>query len=413
MVLTPGLMVREPMTQSPNPLLLPAATALQAPDTTAYNNLDVETLAVGSTYADPISGATIYRLTDANFPNANASCGHDYAEGNQEVSLPWSGTKRTFLMYRLGGGPFTHWLIDFDPNGDPKLSNARELTDSLDPDRDICATFSNNPATPYYIYICNGGTVRRFDVRDGSEVTGGGWPWAGSIDAWLQQSKDDARFVGWRSGTTTMVMYEPGTATQKTYQNANGNEPRLETDGRYVGLSMNTPNNGGVFWDWNDNAVDWTHDGDGSASEIPFAHNANLRSLFAGVNWNLANPKQFWTIDPADSGSPTNLSGGANADPVHCSGNWIQSVSQLDQWFIAGIYNGTLDPGASYLGRGAIVFRRPSGGIRYLAHAYNTSAVYERFPFAKLSPDGRYVLFTSNMNGQSRCDLFLAVVPTS
>ena len=52
-----------------------------------------------------------------------------------------------------------------------------------------------------------------------------------------------------------------------------------------------------------------------------------------------------------------------------------------------------------------------TGERRLLAHAYNTSSDYTCYSFAKLSPDGRYTLFTSDMNGSSRSDLFLAELP--
>jgi len=281
------------------------------------------------------------------------------------------------------------------------------------PDRDLCLTFSNNPATPYYVYICSGGTVRRFDHRDGSEVTGGGWPWSASGDVWLHQSKDDARFCVLRSASGTMVAYEPATTTQKTRVDSNIDEPRMERDGRYVGLGMTTPNNGLNVWDWNTNSVIWTYDPLTSATGAPFAHGAQLRSLFVQSNWNIAIPYKYTTIDPAVAASDTDLTGGSTSDTLHGSGNWIQSVARDDQWCTFGRYLNPIDPGASYVGRGGIVFVRPSGGRRLLAHMYNDTTVYERFPFPKLAPDGRYVLFTSNMNGQSRCDQFLAKVPTS
>lgn len=47
-----------------------------------------------------------------------------------------------------------------------------------------------------------------------------------------------------------------------------------------------------------------------------------------------------------------------------------------------------------------------------LGHGYNTALSYSLLSFAKFSPDGRYVLFTSDMNGSPRSDLFLAELPT-
>jgi hypothetical protein len=59
-----------------------------------------------------------------------------------------------------------------------------------------------------------------------------------------------------------------------------------------------------------------------------------------------------------------------------------------------------------------MIFMTENGQRRLLAHPYNTSTTYETNSFAKLSSDGQYVLFTSDMNGGGRSDLFLAEVPT-
>ncbi|HEX9239214.1 MAG TPA: hypothetical protein VF910_00990 [Candidatus Bathyarchaeia archaeon] len=383
-----------------------------APDTTAYDALNIPALAAGGSYLDPVSGAKIYKLTDTSFPFAsNPASGHDYADGGDEISLPWSGTKRTIHVLRLGTG-FDHAMIDFDPSSG--VSNPRVLSGTMDPNRDLCLTFSNNPATPYYCYICNAdATVRRFDFRDNSEVTGGGWPWASTGDVWLHQSRNDARFVILKTSTGSTVVYEPSTTTAKTHTDSNVDEPRMERDGRYVGLGMTTPNNGLNVYDWNTDTITWTYDPLTSATHTPFAHGANLRSIFLQSNWDgTPAPGVYATIDPAVAQSDTNIGGAIVGDLLHGSGNWVQNAGN-GQWGLFGKYGSPIDPGSTYVGRGGMVFARISGGRYLLGHSYNTSNVYERFPFAKLSPDGRYALFTSNMNGQTRCDLFLAKVPTN
>ncbi|HMC21354.1 MAG TPA: Ig-like domain-containing protein, partial [Thermoanaerobaculia bacterium] len=62
---------------------------------------------------------------------------------------------------------------------------------------------------------------------------------------------------------------------------------------------------------------------------------------------------------------------------------------------------------------GGILLSTANGQRRVLAHLYNTTSNYTFYSFAKLSSDGNYVLFTSNMNGSARSDLFLAEMPTS
>src|SRR2546427_6616423 len=63
------------------------------------------------------------------------------------------------------------------------------------------------------------------------------------------------------------------------------------------------------------------------------------------------------------------------------------------------------------------MIRRPPRSTLFpyttLFRSYNTSANYTFYSFAKFSPDGNYVLFTSDMNGSARSDVYLAELPTS
>jgi hypothetical protein len=54
-----------------------------------------------------------------------------------------------------------------------------------------------------------------------------------------------------------------------------------------------------------------------------------------------------------------------------------------------------------------------NGERRLLGHPYNTTSTYTFYTFAKFSPDGAYVLFTSDMDGAGRSDLFLTELPTA
>jgi hypothetical protein len=54
-------------------------------------------MAAGNSYVDPTTGATIFKLTSATYPSESAHWGHDYAEGGDEVSLPYNGTTRAIL----------------------------------------------------------------------------------------------------------------------------------------------------------------------------------------------------------------------------------------------------------------------------------------------------------------------------
>src|SRR5205809_6747633 len=91
---------------APDPTLLPVATTSQAPLIAAYDALNVPAIAAGGSYLDPTTGVKVYKVTSATFPTTSANWGHDYAEGGDEVSLPYSGATRAA---RLDCGPY--WVV--------------------------------------------------------------------------------------------------------------------------------------------------------------------------------------------------------------------------------------------------------------------------------------------------------------
>lgn len=390
----------------PDPLLLPVATTAQVPLTAAYNALNVPSRAAGSFYLDPTTAVKIYKLTSATFPTASANWGHDYSEGGDEVSLPYNGETRSVLVRRNGGSWF---LVDFTPG--VGVGNGRALAGNLAPFMDLAFTFSNNPATPYYAYVSNGSTIRRVDMRTMAEAPGGGWPVTGETSAmWLHQSENDSFFTWMRgSGGSTIVGYEPTTSTKKTYTNSGLNEPRIDRAGRYVGVCMTSPYNGLVVWDWLTNSVLWTTPGDPG---IPFAHNASLRRRWMSVDWNMSYPPEYTKFSSDVPNSAVRIGGPATGSTIYGNGNWIQHPANLDdQWAAFSYYGGLRPPESYWLAPGATVLITANGQRRILMHPYNTISNYLFHPFAKFSPDGKYVLFTSNMNGSGRSDLFLAELP--
>jgi hypothetical protein len=390
---------------SPDPTLLPGATTLQVPLTAAYNALNVPSIAPGGSYLDPTTGVKIYKLTSGTFPTSSPSWNHDYSEGGDEVSLPYSGTTRAVLARKSDGW---YWLIDFTPG--LGVSNARPLTGIVKPFMDLAFAFSNNPATPYYAYVSDGSAIRRIDIRTLTEAPGNGWPQSEPGATWLHQSESDGMFVWMRGSTgTTMVAFEPSTNTKKTYTNAGMNEPRIDRAGRYVALSMTVPLNGLTVWDWNTASVAWTTPGDPG---IPFAHNASLRHRWVAVDWNMSYPPAYSMFIPDMPNSAQHIGGPANATLVHGNGSWIQHPVDLDDQWALFCHYGSLMPLQSYwLSPGGMVLITPKGDRRLLGHPYNTSSNYTLYTFAKFSSDGRYVLFTSDMDGSARSDLFLAELP--
>src|SRR3989442_868697 len=177
----------------PNPLLLPVAATTQVPLTVLYNALNIPSLAAGRSYLDPTTAVKIYKLTSATYPASSPNWGHDYGEGNDEVSLAYNGNTRAILMRQSSatGGPW--WMVDFTPG--VGVSNARRVVAPLIPWIDIAFTFSNNPATPYYAYTSNGGTIQRIDIRTMTAAPGNGWPVTEANASWMHQSANDGLFT--------------------------------------------------------------------------------------------------------------------------------------------------------------------------------------------------------------------------
>src|SRR5437867_1170872 len=310
--------------------------------------------------------------------------------------------------------------MDFTPGSG--VSNARNLGNyPFAPFIDGCITFSSNPATPYYMFVSSGATIRRVDVRTMTEAPGAGWPVTGETDAtWLHQGENDAFFTWMRGANgSTVVGYEPATGTKKTYSNGGLNEPRIDRDAsnRFVCISMSDPQNQALFWDWRNNVITWSSPlWPGTASgEPPVAHQASMRGYWVGVDWNLSLPWQFFKISATPNSIVNPLPGGSSQGGGHCDGNWNQHPSNADDQWYACYYYGELAPPSSQgaLAPGGILLSTANGQRRVLAHLYNTTSNYTFYSFAKLSSDGNYVLFTSNMNGSARSDLFLAEMPTS
>jgi hypothetical protein len=391
--------------QSPDPTLLPIATTAQIPLSVAYDALNVLSMAAGSSYLDPTTGVKVYKLTSGSFPAASPNWGHDYAEGGYEVSLPHTGNTRTVLVY---DGASTHWLLDFSP--DAGVSNPRPLTGTLRPYADISFTFSSNPATPYYAYVGTSTAVRRFDVRTMTEVPGDGWPTSASNVQWLTQSENDGLFAWLASDTTTMTAYEPRTGTKKTAKFDSGHQVQVDKGGRYIFWSLD--GNAGVIWDFRSGSVLWNVPGDPG---IPFAHTGMLRRRIAVTNWNAAAPYNFGYLAVDIPDSEQNVSGPAASGYAHTNGGWIQNPADLnDQWALTAHY-GIYELSSGYLAPSGLILWTINGGRRLLAHTYDTSIpyIYTWFPFAKFSADGNYAMFTSDMDGAGRSDVFLAAMPAS
>lgn len=416
----------------PDPTQFPAATGLDAWDTSAYDALDVPGMAAGDTYDDPVTATEITKVSSASFPTANSSLGvgGDYSDFGNRISLPWGAGEDTYtICYKVHGSGW--WLVDYQLGVGLDTDSKRQLTGSLAPDKDICFSFSNNPATPRIAYVINGGDLKRIDTDSMSVANTGNFPqtsfsWWGQLmhdrnDEWFiaRDGPSSTTWCAWKSGDDTLL-----TKTAAETGVGGVNELRLERDGEYA-----------IFTDTFDTAKAWRLSDDTlgpleNGGTFRFFHNASLRGYWSSNDPSPAIPwaTDRYEIDTGDlSLSKTRIVAngvGAGGATGHFAGNWIQTPADLlDQWFIlANSWWSSATPGFStalYF-QGAVGFLKlddldPNG--RLACHTYNiNNGEYWSITFVDISPDGKLVRFTSSMNldgSANRFDSFVFEVPRS
>jgi hypothetical protein len=328
--------------------------------------------------------------------------GHDYGDGPVQVSGEWGGNKHTILV--RGDG---YWLVDLERG--VGLSNWRQVPNGARPGSDLNWTFSKNPATPQIAYSYSGGQLVRVNTGTNQVQNTGNFPKSMSSGYWLHQDKNDEWFVK-MEGAGAVVAWNSVT-NQTLRQSFSGlDEPHMEGNGRYVALITD---GGTRVWDLQTNTVSsngwrqWT-----------FHHNASLLGHWISIH--VDGPVFNFRLDPNGSSSPTgvNIFEPGMATYQHGAGQWVQRTVPVNQQYavISSYGNlangGEIWPGAKL--KAAVGFLRSDGGdARILAHTYMVfnSGDYWQMPQATPSPDGKVVIFNSDMQNSNRYDLFLAEVP--
>jgi hypothetical protein len=337
--------------------------------------------------------------------------GHDYSDGPNEVSLGWGPNSDTHtLLIGASQGTGNYYLVDFLRGAG--FSNYRRLP--VQPARDLCFTFSN--VQPQIAYIVTGSQVVRFNTATMAVENTGNFPLTVSAFGWLQHDKTDTWFAGLLADNITVWAWNSQTNQYLTHYESWTNEGRLERDGRYIAIT-NT-NSTFRLWDLSTNTFGPVQS---DAINYWLGHNADLRGMWVSTDVNASAPFDLDRYVPSGGQIVKsrfyNNSGGA---AVHHSGNWVQSDADLGgtltrQWSVfSGVENDAFTATAAWK-QGIGVVRVDGSDARLLVHHYDlnpASLDYYADPFAQLSPDGKLVIFNSNMNGAPRYDLFVAELPT-
>ena len=394
-----------------DPTLLPVASG-QVPNMAAYTALNVASQPAGFSYTDPVTGVKVWKVTSSSVPTANPHAGHDYADGPNEVSRGWGAGNNTHtILFYAGivgvGSPY--YLVDFTRG--VGFTNYRQLPAGAQPVTDLCFSFSSVVGQERIAYVINGNQVKRFNTATMQVENTGFFPLTGTFQRWLHQDKNDIWFTGLQDNSTAFA-WNSQTNELRTHSETWLNEPRLERDGRYIALT--TSNSTIRLWDLVTNTFGPTQT---DVLNIWLGHNANLRGMWVTTDVNASAPFDLDRYYPSGGQIVKtrflNNSAGAG---VHHAGNWVQSDAELGgnlnrQWsFVGGVDNNAFT--ATALWKQAIgVMRADGSDARLLVHHYSTNSTYSDDPFVKPSPDGKVVMFDSNMAGSGRYDVFVAEVP--
>jgi len=396
-----------------DPTLLPVATK-QAPYLRAYEALGVGALKAGGSYLDPATGVTVYRVTDAHTPAGNQRAVPDYADGGPFMSLPWtSGGKTYYTLYlQVRVGSNEHYLVDFN-YGDGAFSNWRGAPTGAS--GELLWSFSSSPATPRIAYYLAGRTLHRYDTEGMTQANIGNFPHTfgiGKDGDWLSVDTNDRWFVcqekfdggtiaAWNSQTN--VEHRGATA-----------EPHMIRDGSFV---MGAEDRASTHENLSGQVVSNTAllnlaTGVLTRPDQPESHPAGAANgFFMSVNPHQRGGPQLYRFEAATA-TQTRL-GGRGAiigGSGHFAGQWVvDNLPGLSMWML---FSGWGSRGLLNNAIAFIPFNATPDNVRLLAHHYSQVTDYYAQPHATVSPDGRLVLFGSDMNASGRIDAFLVKVPT-
>src|SRR6266480_106229 len=394
-----------------DPTLLPVASG-QLSNVAAYAALNVVNQPAGFSYRDPVTGVKVWKVTSSSVPMANSNAGHDYSDGPNEVSLGWGPNNNTHtILIGAPQGTGNYYLVDFTSG--VGLTNYRRLT--VQPGHDLGVSFSNLASQPRIAYVMTTTQIVRYNTATMQVENTGTFPLdlsAVGAFSWLQHDKNDGWFTGLTNDQSVAFAWNSQTNQFLTHEETWLNEPRLERDGRYIALT----NSNSTFrlWDLATNTFGPTQS---DRLNSWLGHNANLRGPWVTTDVNASAPFDLDRYYPSGGQIvKTRFLNNSASSGVHHSGNWVQSDAELGgdlnrQWsFMSGVENDAFTLNAQW--KQAIgVVRSDGSDARLVVHHYSASPTYYADPFAQPSPDGKVVIFNSNMNGSGRYDLFVAEIP--
>lgn len=430
---------------TPDPTLLTqvdltAPTTMLTANYTALNTLDLRNQALGFSWSDPHTGATLIKGSTITYPHSSSKS-NNYGDGGNYGSHAWQdGSGNWFITWDVfSGGNSQSWLVDIQLTGvgANSLSNWRQLTGALQPSGDLRFSFSGNRSTPRIAYVLSGSTIRKINTQTMTEVVGGNFPKTiASGSTWLHQDRLDKWFV-YVQGSTVFAWDSVNNVVKQCSQTANEGRVNREGDGR---VFLTASGGGGRIWDAEASNPTGTSVFLNTMVAGPggWQHNASMRNCWLGTNWDLSAPWGVWRWSLSGSTVTVNTNLRYNSfyggNETHWCGNWDQDISGGigNQWAVC---YGTADISALYPGNDRNFARRAVGFIKadgtdarllafHQAMDYTSGSSggidnYWLIPFTCISAGGHVVAWSTrwttgeNTNPQNPCDIVFAIVPRS
>jgi hypothetical protein len=282
-------------------------------------------------------------------------------------------------------------------------------------------TFSHAEADPRIAFVATtDGRLRRYNTATSTWADQSPFPVpfsTGGPSHWLQNDRNDDWFIALSATAGQVIGFQRSTGTQRARSFSGLDEMYLDTDGRYALIYArigSIPNAQAPVWDLQADAVQNITIPGGFVFHVPA-----LRGFWMHHDSYSGNGLRLYRLTAGGAGTQVSNFGGGYTGDQHSSGGWLQEPG-TGQYYVMSSWDSRWDSYNFPLKQAIGYIRADAGDIRLVAHHYsaitNQAAAggadsYWSQPHAHVSPDGTLIMFTSNMNGTSRVDTFLAEVP--
>lgn len=381
-------------------------------------------LTAGQTYVDPQSSCTVLKLTSSTVPAANSSAAHGYATSGPRISQPWTGGDGKTYYTLVLDAP-SDWMVDVCL--ETMVASNWRATSFSTGEVDVC--WSLNPATPRIIYYIDGKTLHRYNTATMALADTGNFPHTfaatGTTLRWIHSQLNDVWFAGMLTSNQTYVAWNANTNTEinctQTRSGQTHDELHLDLLNPVVYMSTDQNASGNAPWRLDTNTIDVTPSNAAGMSDDHAAAGAGFICGTVPFDWPTAGGGEvgggmyvyngFTDVHTRPIVGYNNYSDGSefytNAD---CLPAW---------WPGDGVGWHIRTKEASDFATGKVRYRmlaavkNNGSDMRLIGSHDSNSLSYPFFSKARFSPDGKMVLFTSDMNGSSRTDVFVLRMPVA